>query len=108
MQSNSFNKRHAPSDQGTIFGVSKAKLASLPSNVRGEVIAVLVEADDAKRSGDPKLEAAAAAKVKKVLGTLDDHHTDVVTEKFFLESLKPLHGDHSVIRKFAKRAGVGS
>ena len=108
MQSNSFNKRAAPGDGDTIFSVSKAKLARLPSNVRDEVIAALVEAEDAKRSGDPKREAAATEKVNKALGVLEDHHAECVTEKFFLESRHVLSGDHAVIRKFARRAGVES
>ena len=104
MQSNSFNKRH---DSGeTLFGVSKAKLAALPSNVRGEVVAALIEADDARRSGEKKREAAATEKVSKALGALQDHHAECVVEKFFLESLRPLQGDHAVIGKFARRAGV--
>ena len=94
-------------DGDTFLGVSKAKLLSLPSNVRGEVISALVEADEARRSGDPKREAAATEAVKKAVGVLEDHHADCVVEKFFLESLRPLQGDHSVIRKFARRAGVG-
>ena len=93
-------------DGDTFLGVSKAKLAALPSNVRGEVIAALVEADEARRSGDPKREAAATEAVKKAVGALEGHHADCVVEKFFLESLRPLQGDHSVIRKFARRAGM--
>lgn len=94
------------SDDGTIFGVSKAKLAALPSNVRGEVLAALVKADDARRSGDAKREAAATEDVRKALGALEQHHARVIVEKFFLESLRPLQGDHAVVRKFAARAGV--
>jgi TRAP-type C4-dicarboxylate transport system substrate-binding protein len=104
MQSSNFNKRHG--DDDTFLGVSKAKLLGLPSNVRGEVIAALVEADEAKRSGDQKREAAATEKVRKAVGALEDHGAERIVEKFFLESLRPLHGDHSVIRKFARRAGV--
>src|ERR1700748_1371410 len=107
MQSSNFNK-HAATDGDTIFGVSKAKLTSLPSNVRGEVLAALAEADDAKRSGDAKREAAATEKVQKAVGVLEDHHAECVTEKFFLESRHVLSGDHAVIRKFARRAGVES
>jgi len=105
MQSSTFTKRATP-DGGTIFGVSKAKLASLPSDVRGEVIAALAEADDAKRSGDAKREAAATEKVQKAVGALQGHHAERITEKFFLESLRPQRGDHAAIRKFARRAGV--
>jgi hypothetical protein len=104
MQFSNFNKRHESDD--TFFGVSKAKLAALPSNVRGEVIAALVEADDAKRSGDPKREAAATEKVRKAIGAIEDHNAERVVETFFLESLRPLQGDHTVIQKFARRAGV--
>lgn len=104
MQSSDLNKRHNAAD--TILGISKAKLLSLPSNVRSEVIAALVEADDAKRSGDPKREAAATEAVKKAVGALEAHHAECVVEKFFLESLTPVQGDHGVIRKFARRAGV--
>ncbi|MEI9964127.1 MAG: hypothetical protein WDM92_04905 [Caulobacteraceae bacterium] len=89
-----------------IFGVSKAKLAALPSNVRGEVLAALVKADEARRSGDVRLEAAATEEVRKALGALEDHHAKIVVEKFFLESLRPMNGDHAVIRKFAQRAGA--
>lgn len=98
--------RPTKQDSETILGVSKAKLASLPSNVRGEVIAALTEADDARRSGDPRREAAATEKVRKALGALEEHHADLIVEKFFLESLRPLSGDHAVMRKFARRAGV--
>ena len=107
MQSGNFNNRHSD-DGGTIFGVSKAKLARLPSNVRGEIVAALVEADEAKRSGDARREAAATEKVRKALGALEDHHAECIVEKFFSESLRPLRGDHQVIRKFAQRAGVES
>src|SRR3954463_15978902 len=106
MQSSDFNKRHQGDD--TFLGVSKAKLLSLPSHVRGEVIGALVEADEARRSGDPKREAEATEKVLKAVGVLEDHNAECVVEKFFLDSLRPLQGDHGVIRKFAGRAGVES
>jgi hypothetical protein len=103
MQSRSIKQR---ADGDTILGVSKAKLAGLPSNVRGEVIAALVEADDARRSGEPRREATATEKVRKALGAIEQHNADQIVEKFFLESLRPLNGDHAVMRKFARRAGV--
>lgn len=102
MRSNTPDRR----DDDTFLGVSKARLSALPSNVRGEVVAALTEADDARRSGDAKREAAATEKVKKALGALDDHSAGRVVEKFFLESLRPLSGDHAVMRRFARRAGV--
>ncbi len=90
----------------TILGVSKTQLAALPSHVRGEVIAALVKADEARRSGDPERETWAAEEVRKARGALQDHHAKLIVEKFFLESLRPLHGNHDVMRKFARRAGV--
>ena len=108
MQSSNPSKRHGDRREWltSSSSVGKAKLARLPSNVRGEVIAALVEADEAKRSGDQKREAAATEKVRKAIGALEDHNAERVVEKFFLESLSPLQGDHGVIRKFARRAGV--
>lgn len=103
MRSNTPDRRDG---DGTFLGVSKARLSALPSNVRGEVVAALTEADDARRSGDARREAAATERVKKALGALDDHRAGQVAEKFFLESLRPLSGDHAVMRKFARRAGV--
>ena len=106
MQSDDLNKRRAGDE--TFLGVRKAKLENLPSDVRGVVIAALIEADEAARSGDPKREAEATEKVRKAVGAVEDHNAGQIVEKFFLESLKPVHGDHKVIRKFARRAGVES
>lgn len=100
------NKGQRADEGDTFLGVSKARLSALPSNVRGEVVAALTEADDARRSGDARREAAATERVRKALGALDEHHAGLIAEKFFLESLRPLSGDHDVMRKFAKRAGV--
>ncbi len=95
-------------DEDTIFGVSKAMLAALPSNVRFEVLSVLEQADDARRSGDAKAQAAVAQKVRKALGSLGEHNGERIVEKFFLESLRPQQGDHDIVRTFAKRAGATS
>ena len=108
MQTSKFNKRDSSASPNTIFGLDRDKLAALPSNVRGEIIAVMSEADDALRSGDATRQAAATEKVRKLIDAMDGHHAEVVTEKFFLESLRPLRGDHAVVRRFAKRAGAGS
>ena len=108
MQASTFYKRAGDPKPNTIFGLDRDKLANLPSNVRGEIIAVMSEADDALRSGDAKRQAAATEKVRKLIDAMDGHYAKVVTEKFFLESLQPLHGDHAVVRRFAKRAGAGS
>lgn len=105
MQTTKFNKRDG-GKSNTILGLDADKLSRLPSHVRGAIVAVLSEADDALRSGDLKRQAAATEAVRKLIGAMDDHHAAVVTEKFFLESLRPVRGDHAVVRKFAERAGV--
>ena len=108
MQTNAFNKRDCSAKSDTIFGLDRDKLASLPSNVRGEIITVLSEADDALRSGDQKRQTKATENVRKLIDAMSGHHATVVTEKFFLESLHALSGDHAVVRKLARRAGAGS
>ncbi len=105
MQMVTFNKRDG-GKPNTILGLDADKLARLPSNVRGAIVAALSEADEALRSGDQNRQREATEAVRKLIGAMDDHHAAVVTEKFFLESLRPVRGDHAVVRKFAERAGV--
>lgn len=106
MQRCSFSKRSNGGDTNTVFGVDKSKLDTLPPRLRSALLAALAEAEDALASGDQKRQKDATTNIVRLVGDLQDYHAELITEKFFVESLKPLRGDHAVIEKFARRAGV--
>lgn len=106
MQTSSFNKRHDVQSGGSILGIDADAIARLPQRFRGEMIAALTEAEHALASGDEALQRAATAKLKKLLGAIDARRSEAITEKAFMDFMRPVRDDHAVVRKFAARAGV--
>ncbi len=81
-------------------------IARLWHRFRGELIAALTDAENALASGDEVQQRAATARVTKLLGAIDAQRSGAVTEKAFMDFMRPVRGDHAVMRKFATRAGV--
>ncbi len=106
MQISTFNKRHDAGSGGSILGVDTHMIARLPHQFRGELITALTDAGDAIASGDDALQRAATARLTKVLGTIDARRSEATTEKAFRDFMRPVRGDHAVMKKFAAHAGV--
>ncbi len=104
MQISTFNKRHGAGSGRSILGIDADAIARLPHRFRGEMIAALTEAEDALASGDETLQCAATARFKKLLGAIDARRSEVITEKAFMDFMRPVRGDHAVMKKFAAPA----
>lgn len=59
-----------------------------------------------RAAGDEALQRAATATFKKLLGTIDARRSEAFTEKAFTDFMRPVRGDHAVMRKFAARASA--
>jgi hypothetical protein len=104
MQISTFNKRHGAGSGVGILGIDADAIARLPHPFRAELIAALTEAEDALASGDEALQRAATVKLTKLLGSIDARRSEAITEKAFMDFMRPVRGDHAVMKKFAAHA----
>jgi len=89
-----------------ILGIDADAIARLPHQFRGDLIAALTDAESALAYGDETQQRATTARVTKLLGAIDARRSEAITEKAIMDFMRPVRGDHAVMKKLAARAGV--